>query len=303
MTGLRRLVWILPLLAAVAAALVLNRNRECVRRWLAPCCIAVILFCAALVVPELIRVPGMTVTAVDVGQGQCLVIRSGTAVAVADCGSTSAEDPADRLAAWLRGQGVTQIDLFLLTHYHYDHCGGVPDLLKKMPVRSALLPPPDDEVTWDETIARLALRYGCSVHTVGDAPERIELGEASVRVWPPPADGGEENERCLAFLFTQGDFDVLVTGDMPADGERELVSSGALPDAEVLVAGHHGSAGSSCEELLEALRPEIVLISVGENEYGHPAGSALRRFDRCGARVLRTDELGTITVTSDMEVR
>ena len=299
---MRRLVWILPLLAAVIAAWFLNRNRERVRRWLAPCCILVIAVCAALVVPKLIRVPGMTVTALDVGQGQCLVIRSGTATAVVDCGSSSVDDPEERLVNWLRSAGVTQVDLLVLTHYHSDHCSGVPGLLKKMPVRSAVLPPPDDEVTWDESIRRLADENGCSVYTVGDTAVGLSFGEASARVWPPLAEEGE-NERCLAVLFSQGSFDALVTGDMPASGEQMLVSLKELPDTEVLIAGHHGSAFSSCDEFLDAVTPEIVLISVGANEYGHPADVTLRRLARHGAEVLRTDELGSITVTSDMEVR
>ncbi|MBR4743391.1 MAG: MBL fold metallo-hydrolase [Oscillospiraceae bacterium] len=299
---MRRLVWILPLLAAVIAAWFLNRNRERVRRWLAPCCILVIAVCAALVVPKLIRVPGMTVTALDVGQGQCLVIRSGTATAVVDCGSSSVDDPEERLVNWLRSAGVTQVDLLVLTHYHSDHCSGVPGLLMKMPVRSAVLPPPDDEVTWDESIRRLADENGCSVYTVGDTAVGLSFGEASARVWPPLAVEGE-NERCLAVLFSQGSFDALVTGDMPASGEQMLVSLKELPDTEVLIAGHHGSAFSSCDEFLDAVTPEIVLISVGANEYGHPADVTLRRLARHGAEVLRTDELGSITVTSDMEVR
>ena len=299
---MRRLVWILPLLAAVIAAFLLYRNRERARRWLAPCCILVIAVCAALVVPKLIRVPGMTVTALDVGQGQCLVIRSGTATAVVDCGSSSVDAPDDRLISWLRSAGVTQVDLLVLTHYHSDHCSGVPGLLKKMPVRSAVLPPPDDEVTWDESIRRLAYDYGCSVYTVGDAAVGLSFGEASARVWPPLAEEGE-NERCLAVLFSQGSFDALVTGDMPASGEQMLVSLKELPDTEVLIAGHHGSAFSSCDEFLDAVTPEIVLISVGANEYGHPADVTLRRLARHGAEILRTDELGSITVTSDMEVR
>ena len=293
---------ILPAAAAVAVVLwLLYRKKDRLRRWLIPGCLLALAVCAALILPTLRRVPGLTVTAVDVGQGQCLVIRSGTAAAVVDCGSSSVSDPDGRLLAFLRGAGVDRVDLLLLTHYHSDHCSGVPDLLRQIPVRTAVLPPPDDEVTWDESIRRLAEANGCQVFTVGEAPADILFGDASVRVWPPR--GGEDgNERCLAMLFSQGPFDVLVTGDMPASGERELLEEGGLPDIELLVAGHHGSAGSSCEELLRAVTPEAAVISVGENDYGHPADSTLRRLERFGITVFRTDLLGTFTLTSDMEV-
>ena len=300
---MRRLPWIILLSAAALAVLVylLYLRKDRLQRLLIPGCLLAAGLCAALVVPALIRVPGLTVTAVDVGQGQCLVIRSGTATAVVDCGSSSADDPADRLLSWLRGEGVSRVDLLLLTHYHSDHCSGVPELLKRMPVGTAVLPPPDDASTWDESIRRLAENGNCTVYTADGAPADISFGEARVRVWPP-VGGEDENERCLALLFTQGSFDVLVTGDMPDTCERELAGSADLPDIEVLVAGHHGSAGSSCEELLDAVSPELVLISVGENEYGHPADVTLRRFARRGAAVFRTDLLGTFTLTSDMEV-
>jgi len=75
-----------------------------------------------------------------------------------------------------------------------------------------------------------------------------------------------------------------------------LLKSAKLPDLEILVAGHHGSKHSTCEELLAATRPEIVVISVGENNYGHPADEVLDRLAKYGCTVYRTDIHGTITL-------
>ena len=100
-----------------------------------------------------------------------------------------------------------------------------------------------------------------------------------------------------AVLATAGETDVLITGDMEREGELRLVETVALPDIEVLVAGHHGSDTSNTSELLEAVKPELVLISAGlNNEYGHPDWDTLVRLEEIGAEIYRTDLYGTIEV-------
>ena len=81
---------------------------------------------------------------------------------------------------------------------------------------------------------------------------------------------------------------------MDMAGERALLAAHDLPDIEVLVAGHHGSASSTSEELLEALTPEAAVISVGDNSYGHPAEDALRRLRLADVDICRTDKQGTV---------
>ena len=81
------------------------------------------------------------------------------------------------------------------------------------------------------------------------------------------------------------------------DGERMLLRDSAIRDVDVLIAGHHGSKYSTCEELLQAVRPEIVCISVGaNNSYGHPAPETLERLREFGCTVYRTDQNGDILI-------
>ena len=127
-------------------------------------------------------------------------------------------------------------------------------------------------------------------------PVKITLGGMELQIYPPIGGSGE-NEAGLSILCTAGDYDVLVTGDMESGTEKRLVERYALPDIELLVAGHHGSKNASCPELLEALQPETVFISVGkDNAYGHPAEETLSRFAGIGAAVYRTDQQGNCTV-------
>ena len=89
---------------------------------------------------------------------------------------------------------------------------------------------------------------------------------------------------------------MLITGDLDAEGELALLEKTQLPPVELYVAGHHGSARSSCQALLEALRPNTVFVSVGRNSYGLPSPEAMARLEASGALVLRTDQHGNLEI-------
>ena len=93
-------------------------------------------------------------------------------------------------------------------------------------------------------------------------------------------------------MFDTENCDILITGDRSAYGERMLLHAGKIPEVDVLVAGHHGSKNSTCEDLLAAARPQTVCISAGED----PAAETLQRLESFGCTVYRTDRDGTITI-------
>ena len=116
-----------------------------------------------------------------------------------------------------------------------------------------------------------------------------------LNIYPPVTEGGG-NEVGLTILCTAGDYDFLVTGDMNDATEKKLIAQYELPDVEVLLAGHHGSKYSTSQELLEAVTPEVGIISVGQNTFGHPTREAMDRMAEAGMTVRRTDEEGDILV-------
>lgn len=240
----------------------------------------------------------LRVTVLDVGQGQSVVLASGGAAALVDCGGTGAADPGDVAADYIQSMGTSRLDLLILTHYHADHANGVAELMARLEVRNVLLPDvePDDALRGE--ILNLALEEGAAVVFVTE-DVTLPLGEAALNVYAPLGDGGA-NEEGLSVLCTAGDFDALITGDMNAAVEKRLVKYGNLPDIELFVAGHHGSAHSNSEELLLAVRPEYAVISAGAgNRYGHPAPEALERLAAAGCEIYRTDLMGTVSVTAD----
>src|SRR5690606_32873670 len=108
-------------------------------------------------------------------------------------------------------------------------------------------------------------------------------------------DEENRNENSVAVRLVYGSFTLLLTGDAEVNGEAAMLERGRDLHALIFKAGHHGSSTSSNGNFLAAVRPQIVIVSAGENNrYGHPHRELLERVDQIGAVLLRTDELGTI---------
>ena len=225
-------------------------------------------------------------TVLDVGQGQCLIMQSGGRVYVVDCGGDSDTRPADAAAEALLSQGYSHIDGLILTHTDRDHAGGAENLLSRIRTDLLILPRQAEKIAVPEDTQ------------VVIAEQNLEITDGSGKISIfAPVFHGEENEMSLCVLFDTEKCDILITGDRNAFGERSLLRHADIPNVDVLIAGHHGSKYSSCQELLEATRPQIVCISVGaDNSYGHPAQEVLDRLSSFGCTVYRTDQQGTITI-------
>jgi competence protein ComEC len=291
-TNMPILIWLVFVYLTLITVLSLRVN---LRRLVMPGCAAVILFCLTLLLTAFTGYRAqMTVTALDVGQGQCVVVESGAFTAVVDCGSLG-KDAAAVLEGYLQGRGRLRIDLLILTHFHEDHAGSIPDVLQRLKVDALALPGPSiDNGPLTSEILTLALRQDTQIITV-DENLSVMTGTARLNLYAP-LGSADENERGVAVLCSEGNFDTLITGDMSAPIERRLVASDAFPDIEALVVGHHGSKRSTSDELLKALRPEIAVISVGYNTYGHPSPETLDKLWGAGITVYRTDLCGTVTL-------
>lgn len=229
----------------------------------------------------------------DVGQGESVLLSSGGQFALVDCGSRNSWYDAGGIAAdHLATMGCGTLDYLILTHYDYDHVSGVTELLARTRVGTLLLPDVADDAGMRLQVELAARDHGADIRYVR-AETSLPLGRSSLTIYPP-GDVKGENEQCLAILCTYGDYDLLITGDMNMAAERQLIAEYNLPDIEALVVGHHGSKSSTSEELLEAVTPEVGIISVGDNSYGHPTEDALRRLVLADVDICRTDKQGTV---------
>lgn len=237
----------------------------------------------------------MNAIALDVGQGECVLLYSDREAVVVDCGSSNSYVHAGDIAADRLGSlGFHKLKAVVLTHYHADHTNGVYELLARVPTKELWLPDIEDEYGVRERLINLASRLGTKVFFIREM-ERTPLGRAELTVFPPVGKG-DMNEQGLTILCSADNFDVLITGDMAGSTEKQLIKLYDLPITEVLLVSHHGSRYSSSQAFLEEIRPEMAIISVGDNSYGHPTEEAMDRLRQSGAVIFRTDLMGDILV-------
>ena len=239
----------------------------------------------------------LTALTLDVGQGESVILTSGGETALVDCGSSNSyKDPGGLAADTLHSMGVRELSAVVVTHYHADHTNGLYEVLRRIPVQTVYLPDIEDEYGVRERLVSLAEEKGAQV-TYVTKETADTLGDTVLTIYPPVQSGGDLNELGLTALASTGDFDLLITGDMSGSTEKKLVETYALPDIEVLVVSHHGSRYSSNIRFLKAVTPEAAVISVGDNNYGHPSEETLQRLLAVGADIWRTDQQGTIRIT------
>lgn len=253
--------------------------------------LGIISLCAALLVSWILPMQDeLRMTVLNVGQGQSIILQSKGRTFLVDCGGSYADDAADMAAERLLSMGIDRIDGLILTHYDKDHAGGVEQFLTR--IRADALYFPEWEVE-DPIGQKLGTMRGVQLIDRDIILEydgvKITL-VTSVRV-------NSNNESSLCILFQTDNCDILITGDRSIAGELELLEKLEVPKLEVLVAGHHGSKNSTGQALLDATRPQVVVISVGENNgYGHPAEEMLQRLEALGCIILRTDQNGSIII-------
>jgi competence protein ComEC len=242
------------------------------------------------------------VVACDVGQGDALVIRSAGQIALIDVGRENL--PVNRC---LQKLGVKRIDLLVLTHFDMDHIGGLSGALANRQVGLALVSPFKDE-RWGATGTNLLLANARIKMVSVERNMTGTLGQLQWRVLNPNrnASGAENsNDASITMLWRGSEFNLLTMADLGEKGQRRIAGQdGWWRDYElqtkplILKVSHHGSA-DQFGQLIQALRPDLSLVSVGKNNsYGHPTLKTLGILLATGSKIQRTDELGSIAVAS-----
>jgi competence protein ComEC len=255
-----------------------------------PLCLSVIILCSVLMTQGLYDVAAV----LDVGQGSCTVITSGDTAAVIDCGGTYGVTAARQCAAMLFNQGQRDIDLLALTHLHSDHTNGVAELFSLVTIKAIALPADtDDSDGMLDTILECAQAHGTEVYYISEG-STFTAGDIQIEARVLGA-GSDENETGAIYHVAVGEFDALITGDVGIETEYLIMQNFEIDSLELLVAGHHGSSGSSGGIMLSQLMPQYAVVSVGKgNSYGHPTDEALSRLVTYCEAVYRTDEAGSI---------
>ena len=287
-------VALLGIVGLVLLALLRTRGRSRLVVAVGACALAAILLGWRLAPVEQLPPPaGLRLTALDIGQGDAVLLQTAAGNVLVDEGP-----PEGRAAEQLVRQGIGRLALLVLTHPQRDHVGGAADVLERIEVDRVLDPGLRVRSPYADAAFAAARRRGIPVDIARRGAE-YRLGRLRLRVlWPE--DGGsateDPNENAIVLLASYGSLDVLLT----ADAESSVVVPLRPPPVEVLKVAHHGSADPLLPELLRLTRPRIAVVSVGaRNDYGHPAPSTLAALETADLRLLRTDRDGRVSVESD----
>jgi beta-lactamase superfamily II metal-dependent hydrolase len=239
----------------------------------------------------------LTVNYIDVGQADSILITSpdGKHMLI-DAGETKSNAVVDYLTA----SGVTKLDVAVATHPHSDHINAMDNVLNAFPTDCFYMPNAT-HTTKDYERMITALDSVADV-VQAKAGESFKLGEyVNCDILAPIGDSYDNlNNYSVVIKMTYGSNSFLFTGDAEKEVESEILASGADVSADVLKCGHHGSSTSTSQAYLKAVSPSIAVISCGkDNDYGHPHKETLASLSSAGVTVLRTDEMGTITLVSD----
>ena len=211
------------------------------------------------------------VSFVNVGQGDCTLVRYHNHVTLIDTGGLTNTDVAtSSLIPYLKKKRIYKVDAIIITHYDYDHYGALESLKKNYQVG----------VIYD---------YHSSFP--------VQVKEMTFNNYNYYArENAEENEKSLVIGFKMNQKNFLIMGDATSYVERQIVKNEVNINCDILRVGHHGSNTSSCDEFIKYVHPDVAIISVGKNnKFGHPNQEVLATLKRYNVNIRRTDLEGTIT--------
>ena len=242
----------------------------------------------------------LTVHCIDVGQADCALLECNGEYIIIDGGNVA---DSSLVVSYLLAQGVEELEAVVGTHAHEDHIGGLAGVLAKFPTSSVYCPTRSYTTTAFNNFAKYTQQQGLQI-TVPKPGDVIEFGGATATVLGPVKSAYDDpNDTSIVLMVEYGQTRFLFTGDMETTAENDMLDywgEGFDWSADVLKVGHHGSYTSTGYRFLNEVMPTYGVICVGkDNSYGHPHDAPLSRLRDADVTVLRTDQLGTIVITSD----
>lgn len=277
--------WTLPL--ALLGVLFVLLPRGFPMRWMG----LIALLPMVLLRPPAIPASTMQVAVLDVGQGLAVVVQTATHVLLYDTGprySTQSDSGARIVVPFLRGAGIGRLDGMVVSHHDSDHDGGMASVLTQIPtgwLASSL--PTDTPVT--AGVRHLPCMAGQSWLWDGVRFDMLHPSAVSY------SKRVKDNDRSCVLRVSTPFGSLLLPGDIERRAERELVRTGQILAADVLLVPHHGSKTSSTREFIGQVDPKVAIFTVGyRNRFGHPKEDVIARYQENGSQLFRTDRDGAL---------
>ena len=255
---------------------------------------------------------GLEINFIDVGQGDCTLIRANGKSILVDAGGSKDEKSFDvgknTVFPYLLDRGIVSLDYVIVSHFDSDHCQGFNFILKNMKVKTAIICNIGQESEEYNHFVILAKENKTKIRYVQKG-SIIKLGKNKIIeiLYPDKNEkinDNAKNNNAIVFKLTWNKFSMLFTGDIEEKAERKILEMYKNKEeklkSNILKVAHHGSKSSTMQEFLEIVKPSLALIGVGENNnFGHPNDMVLNRLEQSGCKTYRTDMLGEITITSN----
>ncbi len=310
-------VWLaVSILAALVAASLLARSGS---QWrvMRLASVGVLALLLALMIrhpfPPAVTRGSLEMTAIDVGQGdsiflalpegKLMLVDGGGIASFGRRAKTRMNIGEDVVSPYLWSRSIRQLDVVALSHAHEDHIGGLPAVLENFHVKELWTgATPEESPEW-ANLRRKAGQLGVRIIHQTQGRE-FDYGGAKFEVLAPfsdyvPASIARNNDS-LVLRLTYRERSLILSGDVERPIESEMLAANLVRHADVLKVAHHGSRTSTTGPFLEAVHPAFAVISAGfANVYGHPNAEVLERLQQANIDVLRTDQMGAITIRAD----
>ena len=236
---------------------------------------------------------------IDVGKADGIYIRCNGKHILIDSGDV---EYSGKVANYLKRQGVKTLDLAVATHFDRDHIGGMANVIMEFEVKRFLRPDLPQELLPSSSVYE-AMNFALDYKNVPvESPqigESFSLGGLEIQTLGPQRVYDDMNDNSILLKMTYGQASFLFMGDAEENAEEDLLAQDYDLKSTVLKVGHHGSKTSTSQELLDAVKPEAAVISVGEDGNELPKTQVLDRLSENGVTVFRTDLNGTIIMASN----
>lgn len=238
----------------------------------------------------------LKISFIDVGQADSILIQCDNQNMLIDAGNNDDDKLVEK---FLRDNGVNKIDYVIGTHPHEDHIGGLDYIINKFDIGNVLMPKKTATTKTFKDVVKALNEKGLKPIAPG-VGYNFNVGKAKATVLAPQKEYEDTNDASIVIKLDYMNNSFIFTGDAEAISEKDIINSKVNLKADVLKLGHHGSRTSTSEEFLKKVNPKYAIITCGKNnDYGHPHKETLEKLNKFNIPFYRTDEQGTIILTSD----